>query len=251
MLLAPVELKLKLHFQGINMRSLLKNIIPKSGREAIKLALQTRALRQALVPLRERGKVTTVEMRAIRSAWGNEGFSGDTRYLEETAGLLPSCRDPVLECGTGVSTLVEGVLAEKYGFDVYCLEQDSQWAAVVRRQLLAHRLTRVTIIDAPLVRYGDYVWYDVSAAKLPNKFSAVICDGPFVDRSWGDEIFANWRYGVLSYFRQSGSTYQALLLDDCNDRRAANVLARWKTEFSAASRVTTTDDGDFGLVAMS
>jgi hypothetical protein len=232
------------------MRALIKKIIPQSGREAIKLALQTRALRKALQPLRERGQVTTAEMVAIRAAWGNDGFSGDTRYLEETAKLLKTCREPVLECGTGASTLIEGVLAEKYGFDVYCLEQDREWAAVVRRQLIANDLRRVTVIDAPLVRSGDYVWHDVTAGSLPKKFGAIICDGPFVDTTWGEEIHSNWRYGVLPYIRQSGSTFDALLLDDCNDQRAPKVLARWAKEFGAKQDITRTNDGDFGLIRL-
>src|SRR5258708_4569610 len=101
------------------MRALIKKLIPKAGREVIKDALQARALRKALMPLRVNGHVVRDEMVAIKVGWGNDGFVGDVRYLEETAKLLKSCRGAVLECGTGATTIIAGVLAEKYGFDVY------------------------------------------------------------------------------------------------------------------------------------
>lgn len=232
------------------MRALIKKLIPKAGREAIKEALQARALRKALIPLRVNGQVSRDEMIAIRSGWGNEGFSGDVRYLEETAKLLKSCRGAVLECGTGATTIIAGVLAEKYGFGVYCLEQDAEWSARVRRALKANRLTRVQVFDAPIIRYGDYVWHDMTGIKLPKHFGAIICDGPFVDTSWGEPIHPNWRYGVLPYIKQSGSKFDALLLDDVNDKRAPKVLSRWASEFGTTQDLIFASEGDCGLIRM-
>ena len=40
-------------------------------------------------------------------------------------------RGPVLECGSGLSTLLLGIAAERQGYDVYSLEHDEAWHASV------------------------------------------------------------------------------------------------------------------------
>src|SRR5262245_60011254 len=59
-----------------------------------------------------------------RAAWGNEGYSADLRYLEEMTARVARCSGPILECGTGLTTLLAGVLAEKRAVPVLSIEQD-------------------------------------------------------------------------------------------------------------------------------
>jgi hypothetical protein len=53
------------------------------------------------------------QLLAFRRAWSNEGFSADVRYLAETIRLIEKHGGPVLECGTGASSLIAGILGER------------------------------------------------------------------------------------------------------------------------------------------
>ena len=69
-------------------------------------------------------------------------------------------RSPVLECGTGGTT----ILCDMQEIETYSLEQDKEWAADVLRFI-----RDVGVIDAPLKDYGGYYWYDVQV-DLPMHF---------------------------------------------------------------------------------
>src|ERR1700730_14334375 len=121
------------------LREAIKAILPAPTRRAARQFLDARALTASLQPIR-RGALSHDALSAFRRAWGNEGFSGDTRFLEECAVRLSTRRGTVLECGTGATTILAGVLAERNGFDVFCLEQDPGWAAKARRTLKREKL---------------------------------------------------------------------------------------------------------------
>lgn len=233
------------------MLGLLKKLIPPSQRDAIRSKLTDWNLRRALQPLIANGRFTPEQLVAFRSAWSNDGFSADVAYLEETIRLIEKHGGPVLECGTGATSLISGILGERYGFDTYCLEQDRTWALLAQHALDYHEIGRVHILDTPLRSYGPYAWYDTEGLQLPKHFGVILCDGPFVDRSRGDAIYNSWRYGVLPFLRRTGSTFDALLLDDVNDKRADNVLQRWITDWNTRHDVISSEHGDCAIVRLS
>ena len=226
----------------------LKRLIPPAGRDAIRNKLRDWKLRWAIQPLVATGRFTPEQLNSFRSAWSNEGFSADVRYLAETIRLLEKHRGPVLECGTGATTLIAGILGERYGFDTYCLEQDKAWGQLTRRALDYHRIRRVHILDTPLQSYGPYAWYNTTGLQLPKHFGLILCDGPFVDRCRGDAIYKSWRYGVLPFLHRTDSTFDALLLDDVNDKRARSVLQRWFADWNTRHDVISSEDGECAIV---
>jgi hypothetical protein len=230
------------------MLRLIKKVIPVSGRQAIRRKLDDWELRRAMEPLRRNGKFSTDELAAFHKAWGNEGFSADRRYLAEVIRLIEAHPGPVLECGTGGTTVLAGVLAERYDFDVYSLEQDPEWSVASRRAVRYNDLKRVRIFDTPLKKFSDYMWYDTERVSLPKHFGLIICDGPFIEQTLGDPIYPNWRYGVLPYLKQSGTTFDALLLDDVNDQRAKGVLDRWQREYDAKQELISAQEGDCAII---
>ena len=227
---------------------LLKKLIPPSGRTAIRSKLTDWNLRRALQPLIATGSFTPAQLVEFRSAWSNEGFSADVRYRAETIRLIEKHGGPVLECGTGATTLIAGILGQRYGFDTYCLEQDLTWSLAAQHALAYHRIGRVHILDTPLRSYGPYAWYATEGLNLPKHFGVILCDGPFIDRSRGDAIFKSWRYGVLPFLRRTDSTFDALLLDDVNDKRAPNVLQRWIADWNIRHDVISSEDGECAIV---
>jgi hypothetical protein len=61
------------------------------------------------------GTISPLEISTFRSAWASEGFSGDARYLSETIALLREVKGRVVECGSGATMILAGVLAERFG----------------------------------------------------------------------------------------------------------------------------------------
>lgn len=188
----------------------------------------------------------------MRRAWGNEGFSAHPSYLREVAARVAQSDGPILECGTGLTTLVAGVVAEARGLSVVSLEQDRKWLARAQRALSRNGVRNVELHYAPLRRYQDYVWYDIGSIALPKRLGLVICDGPWVSTEETDPAaHANWRYGVLPVLRNSGIAVRELLLDDSSESRGPDVLQRWSSEFGVRPELLRAPDGDCALIRLS
>jgi hypothetical protein len=201
----------------------LAKLLPSTVKDLIKGGLRHSAVRRALKPLMARGSMTIAEIAAFHRAWGNDGFAADRDFLAQLLRLLT--RGPVLECGTGGTTLLENYVGLRNGFRTYALEQDPAYSEVVRWTLEA-----VEVIESPLRDFGGYHWYDVRCA-LPDHFAVIVCDGPYIDASLGDPSYSAWRYGLLPWLKESGKTFDTLLLDDVNDPRGPTLLARWQRQF--------------------
>lgn len=208
---------------------------------AVKGVLDRMSVRRMLRTLAAR-ELTEGEMRCFRSAFGNQGFSGDVDYLLAVMRSLRS--GPVLECGTGVTTLLANILGRRHGFTTYSLEQSREWRRYVERYLGVNRT--VEIIDAPLFRKADYLWYSAPLA-LPRHFSLIICDGPAV-YGVSEPYLSSWRYGVLPWLKESGRTFDTLLLDDVNEARGAPLLERWEREFGVECEIVGSDKGAYAII---
>jgi len=216
----------------------LTTLFPRPVRTYLRNVWRDTSLRLTLMPLRQKGQMTDAEVAAFHKAWGNEGFAADKDYLARLLTMLEA--GPVLECGTGGTTLLADVMGQRNGFKTYCLEQNPEWARPVNRSLT--RSSTVRVIDAPLRDFGEYHWYDAQEA-LPMHFALVICDGPYIDAALGEPSYSAWRYGVLPWLKSTGRTFDALLLDDVNDPRAPAILQRWEHEFGATvKRLASAED---------
>jgi hypothetical protein len=221
----------------------LTRVVPKTVRAYLKDTQRDFKLWMTLMPLREKGRMTTAEVSAFHRAWGNEGFAADSDYLATLLTMLHA--GPVLECGTGGTTLLASVMGQRNGFKTYCLEQNPDWAAPVNRYV--RRSSTVQVLNAPLKTFGEYFWYD-APTDLPNHFALVICDGPYIDATLGDPAYSAWRYGVLPWFNGTGRTFDALLLDDVNDPRASAILRRWEEEFHVKAKRLSSAKGECAII---
>jgi hypothetical protein len=184
-------------------------------------------------------------IREIRRVWGDHRWAADASFLWEVATRAARGPGPFLDCGSGLSTVVAGALAGRYGTVVWSLEQDEAWYRRMARVVSAIRLDNVVLVHAPLRSYGDFAWYDVERGTLPPELGAVFCDGPAVSRSqWPEPHFSNWRSGVVTVLRDLGITFGELLLDDADDRRCAQLRQRWE-EAGVRTEVRATADGPF------
>lgn len=176
----------------------------------------------------------------LHAAWGNPDFSASVSYLEAASRHAVGTQGAVLECGSGVSTVLLGALAQLNGFEVWTLEHEAAWHAVVARELHRHGIRTVHLCLAPLKEVdADVSWYDVSALSLPKMISLVICDGP-----------PNWttpgaRYGVIPVMRDRLAKGWNILLDDANAARKTGMLNRLASESGVMIDTQTHPDGSF------
>ena len=210
--------------------------LPSPVKDFIKARIRYSAIRRALKPMKARGSLTQPEIAAFRKAWGNEGFSADQTFLAKLLKMLTA--GPVLECGTGGTTLLENLAGLRKGFKTFCLEQDRSWA----QDVIDSGPQAVKVVIAPLKDFGGYHWYDVPDT-VPMHFALVVCDGPYIDKALGEPHYSAWRYGIFPWLKETGRTFDVMLLDDVNDARAPAILARWKREFGIKVEEIESSDG--------
>jgi hypothetical protein len=127
------------------------------------------------------------------NAWGRV-YAAPPGFLQAAHTLAKRAKGPVLETGSGLSTIVMGLT----GAEVHSLEHDIGYLRETRKLAADFGLENVHVHYAPLD--PETGWYTVPA-DLPEKFAVVLCDGPpraHADRSviWAaleDRIYdADW-----------------------------------------------------------
>ncbi|MCI0434365.1 MAG: hypothetical protein L0271_12115 [Gemmatimonadetes bacterium] len=239
----------------MNVRQLARTLVPKPIRPLLRRlaspwlrAHRLHVLRNSVRELRRatRGGAIPIErIRALREAWGNEGFSADEFFLSALADAMLASDGPFLDLGSGLTTLVAGAIADAKRLTVISLEQDASWSAEVSATLEGVGITSVTLWHAPLKSHGDFAWYEVSDIALPAWFAHIFCDGPAIGpRRWPEAVHAGWRVGVVPVLQWLGIRFGGILLDDETDPRCPALCRKWN-ELGIHTRVVATPTGSF------
>ena len=94
--------------------------------------------------------------------------------LSRIAEAATGSHHDILECGSGLSTLLLGAVARKAGVRDWALEHSPDWRQRVCAAIQKYGLSEdVTVIDTPIQPYGDYDWYTVAACR-PIRLPAAI-----------------------------------------------------------------------------
>jgi len=168
------------------------------------------------------------------SAWGNVGWSAKEGYLRACLAGALSSRGPTLECGSGLSTLLLGVVAQKRNNTHWALEHLSEWSAKVGHHVVRQRVSAVRLHTAPLRPYEGFAWYDPPLTELPRTFGLVVCDGPPADTSGG-------RYGLVPVMRDHLAPGCMILLDDAGRAEERAIAQRWQAELNAVGQLVGDD----------
>ena len=155
-------------------------------------------------------------------AWGNFGYTASLSYLRRIGRLVEDSEGTILECGSGLTTLLVGALARRRGRPVVVLEHDHQWYRRMAGLCQRLGLDNVAIHYAPLVDHGGFDWYRVPA-QLPESFSLVICDGPPGKIRGG-------RYGLFPVLGGRLARDALIVLDDTHRKSERAVIHRWRRE---------------------
>ena len=159
--------------------------------------------------------------------WDNERWSAEARYLSEVVRSAEKTKGPILECGSGLTTLLTGAVASRRGIHLHALEHNADWHARVSEAIAQFDLRNVTVHLAPLRDFGLFDWYDASLRDMPNDFSLVICDGPPGATRGG-------RSGMLPIMRDKLATTLSILVDDTSRPAEDQLVQQWSSELGAS-----------------
>jgi hypothetical protein len=176
--------------------------------------------------IRAGGLPGTQLMERLVRGWGNEAWSADLPLLTAMLEWLPKTSGTIVECGSGLSTLVLATAARASGRSVFSLEHDSAWAAQLERNLPVNLRGGVDLCVTPIRNYGEFDWYSLEGVRLPTDIGFVVCDGP-PGRTRGG------RYGlgpILTPYLAPGCI---VLLDDTHRSSEHDVMLRWCAELGA------------------
>jgi hypothetical protein len=175
-------------------------------------------------------------LRALNIGWDNDGWGADTAYLEAMCRLAQQVRGPILECGSGLSTLLLGIVAPGR---VTSLEHIPEWQRRVE-QSAARRSIGVNIVAAPLVSHGGFDWYRLPDS-LPHNFELVVCDGPPSATRGG-------RYGLLPVAKRLLAPHALILMDDFERAAEQSIVDRWGSEFGVDCDTHRSGDSAYAVV---
>lgn len=161
--------------------------------------------------------------------WGSDGWAASEDYIADCVETFLARPGPVLECGSGITTVLVGCLADAANTSVWSLEHHTHWGQRTERYLERCGVNSVRLCISPLKSYGEFDWYDPPLSRLPDSFNLVICDGP-------PSITRGGRYGLVPTMRKylSGAT---VLLDDVNRSEEREVADRWASELDSSFQV--------------
>jgi hypothetical protein len=195
-------------------------------------------LRKAVRKFTDRRVGSRVPFIALTDAeygWGNELWAADEEYLSLLIREAERARGSIIECGSGLSTLILAGIARQTGAHLYSFEHQAEWRQRVVDELAACGLTDNTVYLTPLRSFGEYDWYDVPPS-LPSDVSLVICDGPPAATRGG-------RYGAVPLLLSSFGPSCKILLDDAGRASEKEIVSRWEAEFGAKSEWQDTPRG--------
>jgi hypothetical protein len=221
--------------------------VPKPIKRAARRLLRQWALHRALEPvirLRPGEQPSLAALIALRQAWGNHGYAADVEFLSDVCRQAVRTEHPVLECGSGLSTVLLALLAGRRGIAIWTLEHDPHWLGETRRGLAQAGAPPARTCLAPLVPYHGFVWYaPPGMGTPPPAFGLVVCDGPPGQTPGG-------RYGLMPVMRERIRPGAVILLDDAERDSEITMLERWQKGWACSVRVTQTRFGTHALVRL-
>src|SRR5262245_17078476 len=203
------------------LNSLAKSLVPHRVRSAVRAVHRDLVFRRAMKRFLKNPEACKHAGNPVIGnliyGWGNEGWSALEEYLAECMNHAWVSRGPILECGSGLSTILIGAIAKERGQRHWALEHTPHWATRVQGYLNRYKLDSVVLCTTPLKDYGEFCWYEAPLESMPESFSLVICDGPPGGTKGG-------RYGLLPLMKERHQACVILLHDSAHEE--GHTIAR-------------------------
>lgn len=181
------------------------------------------------------GEVDSEQLRSLVETWPNKVWSTDCETAKVLVEQLAATKaQSVLECGSGLSTLIVALLLRESNRSLISLEHLSPWVSALTNLLQDYGLDKkVRLFHRPLVSYGSFDWYDIGDITDLPSFDLVICDGPPGSTTGG-------RIGLVPLMSQLFSPGCTILLDDGNRNGESFIAEAWcKTLQATLTKVET------------
>ncbi|MRI83778.1 MAG: hypothetical protein C6I00_05085 [Nitratiruptor sp.] len=156
----------------------------------------------------------------------------------------------ILECGSGVSTILVGAFLRRYAPNsrLISLEHDHNYFLQTRRELQAHGLTGLVDLHfAPLRPYelegGIWSWYTLPPLE-PDSIHLLLVDGPPM------ALQPLSRYPALPLLNPFLHQEFQLLLDDGAREEERKVVERWEREYPLRARYEESEKGLFAITPL-
>ncbi|MFK8104938.1 MAG: O-methyltransferase [Saprospiraceae bacterium] len=162
------------------------------------------------------------------------GYVASPDFLAILADLvLTKETKTIVECGSGVSTIVNAYLLEKLNAEghIYSLDNDAHYAGITRDNIAYHDLSDwATIVHAPIQDFtlgqAAWKWYATDFLKdLPTSIDLIVVDGP------PSTLQKNARYPALPLLFDRLSPTACIIVDDCNRSEDKASVERWLKEY--------------------
>lgn len=156
-----------------------------------------------------RGVETEADYNELAKA-ANNNYAADPGVLALLVGVARKCRGPIIETGSGLSSLAMGAVSDS---QVYSLEHVDFYAGQTISWCESAGVSNVGVCYAPLKDF----WYDVDRFDLPKKFALGFCDGP--PRLYGTR---------MRFFDVIAPRCSAVVVDDIKqDIKYARKVEEW------------------------
>ncbi len=175
--------------------------------------------------------------------WGYEGGSTKHKYASVFLRRTQPTDGPILECGSGLSTILLGLAAQRNGNKIWSLENNPFWAERVRSALKRYNIKSVELCETSLRDYGPYWWCDPLKDRMHKAFSVVVCDGPCGNTTPGG------CYGLLPTMKLHLKPGCIMLLDYAGRPAEKKIIARWAEELGTSYRIEGVEK-PFGIVSV-
>ncbi len=220
----------------------VNKLVPKALKTAIRQQWRKQVFHRALLKFQgmsmDQISADPDLLATLVASWGNAAWSADVEYLKTTLLAASQARGPILECGSGLTTILLGHVAPA-SVPLVALEHSEKWAQSVGAYLSRYRIDNARVANVGLRDYGEFSWYDADPLTPEERgFSLVICDGPPGDTPGG-------RYGLLPVMQSHLASGCEVLLDDFHRPSEQETVARWSREFD----LQVLSDGASGVCA--
>jgi len=152
--------------------------------------------------------------------------------------ILDRKPETIVECGSGVSTVVMAYLLEKNECGrIFSLENKENFHKKNRQLIVRHHLEKyVSIVRAPLISHkiGDHSLecYDTKQIADLQSIDLLIIDGP-----------AGNRYPVLPVLFNQLADDVLVIIDDCKREKDGKNILRWLADFPFEAEWIDTEKG--------
>lgn len=172
--------------------------------------------------------------------WGNEGWSGLSAYLMACLQHANNSSGYILECGSGLSTILMGIIVKSKGVHILSLENSKKWEKRTNWYLKHFNLNNASILYSPIVDRGRYQWYKIEENTFPEKVSLVILDGPPGEIKGG-------RTGFFPECKDLIVKDAIILVDDVERKEEMEMVIEFSASMNFRYNVT---DGDKPFATM-